>query len=235
MKVSMLRRVMDLVAPRSCCVCENRLAPEEEYVCLGCNLHLPRTGHALHPYDNDMAKAFWGRVRHIERAAALIFHHSGSEASYPIYRLKYMHRPNLGPTLGRMMAEEMGAHGFFEGIDLIVPVPLSRERQAERGYNQSELIARGMAEATRLRVETDILFREEYRGSQTTRGRWERNANVEHAFALRNGDKIRNCHILLVDDIVTTGATLCACAQVLEQVEGVRISLASVGFVDQRR
>ncbi|MBM6993993.1 MAG: ComF family protein [Prevotella sp.] len=235
MRVSLPQRLLDLIAPRSCCVCGTRLAPEESHICLACNLHLPRTDHPIHPYDNDLAKVFWGRVRHMERAAALMYHHGGSQASYPIYRLKYHHQPDIGLTLGRMMALELLPHGFFEGIDALVPVPLSAKRQAERGYNQSELLARGIAEETGLRVQPDVLARREYHGSQTTRGRWERNANVEHAFSLLHGDKIRNSHVLLVDDIVTTGATLCACAKLLEQVEGVKISVASVGFVDQRR
>lgn len=235
MKISLLSRIMDLIAPRACCICGSRLAPEEVYMCLPCNVRLPRTDHAGNLYENDFAKVFWGRVKRIERAAALMYHQGGSQAAYPIYRLKYRHEPSIGLTLGRMMASELMASGFFEGIDLLVPVPLDPRRQAERGYNQSEMIARGMAEETGLRVETEAVERCQYHGSQTTMGRWERNSNVEHAFALRRGDKIRGSHLLLIDDVVTTGATICACAKVLEQVEGVRISVAALAFADPRR
>ncbi len=235
MKVSLLARIMDLVAPRSCCVCGNRLAPEETYICLACNVRLPRTDHLDHPLDNDLAKVFWGRMKHIERAAAFQYHQSGSQAAYPIYRLKYRHEPGIGLAYGRMMASEMKAKDFFEGIDVLIPIPLSADRQAERGYNQSELIARGIAEETGLQVLTDVVSRQNYRGSQTTRGRWERNENVENAFVLRNGDKIRNSHVLLVDDVVTTGATICACAKELEQVDGVKISVAAVAFAGPKR
>lgn len=235
MKISLLQRVFDLVAPRSCCICDSRLAPEEEVVCVRCNLHLPRTDHLRNPYENDMAKVFWGRVRHIEKVAAMIYHQGGSQASYPIYNLKYNHRPEIGRVLGRMMATELEEAGFFADIDLLIPVPLSKGRQRERGYNQSEIIAGGMAEICHKPVVNDVLMRTEYHGSQTTRGRWERNDSVEHAFALLNGDKIKNTHVLLVDDIVTTGATICACAGLLESVEGVKISVASVGFADPRR
>lgn len=235
MKISLLQRIFDLIAPRNCCICGNRLAPEETTICVSCNFHLPRTDHLEDPYENDMAKVFWGRIKHFEKAAAMMYHHGSSQAAYPIYRLKYHHQPQIGTDLGRLMGLELKQKGFFDGIDLIVPVPLSRNRQAERGYNQSELIARGMAEICGLPVKTDVIERHLYHGSQVNRGRWERNANVEKAFALRNGDKIGNCHILIVDDIVTTGATICACAELLEQLPGIKISVASVGFVDQRR
>lgn len=235
MRVSIVQRLMDLVAPRTCCICDGRLAPEEQMVCVACNLRLPRTDHMAHPYDNDMAKTFWGRIKHMEKAAALFYHQGGSQASYPIYNLKYNHRPDVGLDLGRMLATEMNEAGFLDDIDVIIPVPLSPDRLRHRGYNQSEIIAQGIAEARRIPVETKVLERREYKGSQTQKGRWERNANVEQAFALRNGDKIKNCHVLIVDDIVTTGATVSACAKCLEAVEGVRISVASIGFVDPRR
>ena len=228
-------RLTDLIAPRSCAVCGYRLAPGERVVCTPCNLHLPRTDHLARPYDNEMAKTFWGRIRHMEKAAALIYHEAGSQASNPIYALKYHHRPELGTMLGRMLGQEMAESGFWADIDLIVPVPLSPDRRRERGYNQSERIALGLSEVCGKPVLTDVLTRRDFRGSQTTKGRWERNANVAGAFALRNTDKIKGAHLLLVDDIVTTGATICACAAELERVEGVRISVAALGFVDPRR
>jgi ComF family protein len=235
MRVGFLQRVFDLIAPRACCICGTRLAPEENAVCVSCNLHLPRTDHLADPYENEMAKTFWGRVKHIEKAAAWIYHQGGSQASYPIYILKYYHRPEIGTILGRAMAADMEDVHFWEDIEFIIPVPLSSGRQRERGYNQSEIIAKGMAEICGKPVLTDVLERKEYRGSQTQKGRWERNENVENAFSLINGDKIRNSHILLVDDIVTTGATVSACARQLEQADGVRISVAAIGFVDPRR
>lgn len=235
MKVSLLHRILDLVAPRSCCICGARLAAEESTVCTPCNLHLPRTDHLAHPYDNEMARVFWGRVRHIEKAVAMIYHQGSSQASYPIYDLKYHHRPEIGTALGQMMATDMAEAHLLDDIDVLVPVPLSSGRQRERGYNQSELIAQGMAEVCGKPVLTDVLRRTAFRESQTTKSRWARHENVEHAFALRHGDKIRNCHAMLVDDIVTTGATMCACARLLETIEGVKISVAAVGFVDPRR
>ncbi|KXB48401.1 comF family protein [Bacteroidales bacterium KA00344] len=235
MRISFLQRVFDLIAPRLCCICGSRLAPEEDAICVSCNLRLPRTDHLLQPYDNALAKTFWGRIKHMEKAAAMYYHHGGSQASYPIYNLKYDHRPEIGTALGRLMALEMENAHFFNDIDVLIPVPLSADRQRERGYNQSEIIAKGMAEICGKPVLTNVLERREYRGSQTQKGRWERNENVENAFFLLNGNKIKNSHILLVDDVVTTGATICACAKQLEQVAGVKISVATIGFADLKR
>lgn len=235
MKVGLLQRILDLIAPRACCICGTRLAPEENVICVSCNLHLPRTDHLAAPYENEMAKIFWGRIKHIEKAAAWIYHQGGSQASSPIYRLKYHHQPEIGTKLGRIMATEMEKTHFLEDIDALIPVPLSSDRQRERGYNQSEAIARGMSEICGKPVLTDVLERTEYHGSQTQKGRWERNDNVENAFRLINGDKIRNTHILLVDDVVTTGATMCACAKQLEQVGRVNISVAVIGFATPGR
>lgn len=226
---------MDLVAPRSCVVCGGRLSPRESHLCLACNLHLPRTHHLDQPYDNDMARTFWGRIPHIERAAALVYHHGGAQSSYPVYLAKYTDRPELAHDLGLLMAEEMLASSFLEGIEAIVPVPLSADRLRQRGYNQSLLMARGMAEVSRLPVLPDVVGRKAYHASQTTYERWGRQENVAHAFTLLRPEAVAHRHILLVDDIVTTGATVCACAQALGQAEGVSISVASYGFVDQRR
>ena len=234
MRTSLLQRIFDLIAPRTCCICGMRLAPEEQFICLPCNLHLPRTDHLDNPLDNEMAKMFWGRTEHVDRAAALRYFQRGSEVAAPIYDLKYHHRPEIGTAIGRLMAMEMQEKGFLEGTDFIIPVPLAQSRQADRGYNQSEIIARGMSEVCRLPVVTNVLRRREFKGSQTTRGRWERNANVEHAFSLHHGEKMKHSHILLIDDIVTTGATLCACARQLEKIEGITISMSSFGFVDTR-
>ncbi len=227
--------MLDLVAPRQCCICETRLGPEEHDICLSCLRHLPHTDHLQEPYDNDLAKVFWGRIVHIERAAAWIYHQAGSQALRPLYQLKYNHRPEIGVTLGRIMGKEMVQSGFLEGVDCIVPVPLAPQRQRQRGYNQSERIAQGISEVAGRPVITDAVRRTRFADSQTTKGRWGRNENVEGVFEAHNIDKIRNSHVLLLDDTVTTGATICACAQPLEQA-GVRaISVAAVSFADPRR
>ncbi len=235
MTTSLPQRILDLVMPRACCICGQRLAPEEHDICMPCLRHLPLTDHLLQPYDNDLAKVFWGRVEGIEKAAAWMYHQAGSQALYPIYQLKYFHRQEKGVTLGRLLGKEMVESGFTDDIDCLVPVPLAPARQRQRGYNQSEMIARGIGEVCGRPVVTDAVRRTRFAESQTTKGRWGRNDNVEGAFELRHADKIRNLHVLVIDDTITTGATICACAHALAQAGGVSISVAAIAFADPRR
>lgn len=226
---SLWSRFLDFASPRACAVCGDRLNPGEDFVCARCNLHLPRTDYAASPYDNEMARIFWGRIP-VERCAAFIHFHYGSETARIIYGLKYFEHPEFGFLMGQMMARELGPSGFFEGVDLIVPIPLAKNRERQRGYNQSEEIAAGLSRGTRLPVAKHVLRRRKYRESQTMKDRWERNENVDDAFQLVCAGRIAHRHLLLVDDVVTTGATICACAKALAEAEGVKMSVLSLAF-----
>ena len=176
-----------------------------------------------------MAKLFWGQIP-VERAAALFHYESHAETANIIYQLKYKDHPEIGPLMGRMMAAELQKEEFFDGIDVIVPVPLTRERLRQRGYNQSEEIAKGVSEITGLPINKDVVKRTVFQGSQTRRSRWERQENVEYAFQLTHGEPIAGKHLLIVDDVVTTGATIIACAKELAKAGNVKISVLSLGL-----
>jgi len=227
--ISFWTRLLDLISPRLCVVCGRRLDVTEEGVCSKCYLHLPRTGYQHKPYDNPMAKAYWGRMP-IERAAALYYHESHAESANIIYALKYKSRPEIGEAMGRMTARELAASGFFEGIDGLVPVPLARKRLRQRGYNQSMMLAKGISEATGLPIYERAVERIVYEDSQTHKIRWERNENVEDVFRLADATAISGKHLLLIDDVVTTGATTIACGKVLLQAGNVRLSILSLAF-----
>lgn len=227
--ISFWSRLLDLVSPRTCVVCGERLSVQEEVICLPCNLELPRTNCTEDFLDNDVARTFWGRIP-IERAASLFYYAPQSRVSHLIYQLKYHHHPEVGTTLGRLFAHELIPELFFEGIDAIVPVPLTKKRQRQRGYNQSAVIAQAIGEQAQLPVITNAMERLTFNQSQTLKHRWERNENVEQAFRLTHPDAVCDRHILLVDDIITTGATLCACANELLKAGGVRVSVLSLGF-----
>lgn len=226
-KSSWLERILRMLAPRACAICGCRLATEEEIICAACDVHLPRTGYANCPERNEMARLFWLRLP-IERAAALFYYHAHSKVAGVIYDLKYHDRPQTGERLGIMAAREMEANGFFEGMELIIPVPLARERLKERGYNQSEWIAKGISEETGIPMATHVVERTRFEGSQTRLARQERMRNVEDAFRLRRPDAIAGKHILLVDDVCTTGATLTACGKQLALADDVRISILTL-------
>jgi len=227
--ISFWHRLIDLISPRLCVVCGDRLSISEEIICCRCNLHLPRTGFHRNPYENEMAKLFWGQIP-IERASALMYYESHAETANIIYDMKYRNHPEIGDVMGRMMARELLPHGFFDGIDGIVPIPLSKKRQRQRGYNQSLEIARGINHVTQLPIFDKLVCRTSFDGSQTTKGRWERNENVEHVFQLNNQSSISNRHLLIVDDVVTTGATVIAFAKELAKSGNIKVSILAIGF-----
>ncbi|MBR1687348.1 MAG: ComF family protein [Prevotella sp.] len=229
MKTSFWSRLLDLLSPRLCTVCGQRLSLSELSLCQRCYLHLPRTGFALSPDDNEMARLFWGLLP-IERAAALFYYEPQSEAARLVYDLKYHNHPDIGTDIGRMMAAELQPTGFFEGIDALIPVPLARKRQRQRGYNQSECIARGISEITHLPIVTNAVGRTRFDESQTGLSRWSRQTNVEARFTARETGQLEHCHVLLIDDVCTTGATLTACAHPLLAVPGIRFSILTLGM-----
>lgn len=229
MVVSFWHRLLDLISPRLCVVCGQRLTVSEETLCTRCNLHLPRTDFHLDPYENEMAKLFWHQIP-IERATALFYYEAHAETANILYELKYKDHPEIGEVMGRLMAKELKPSGFFDGIDGIVPIPLAKKRQRQRGYNQSLEIARGVSEITSLPIYNKVVRRIAFEGSQTNKDRWERNENVENVFELTDETAINGKHLLIVDDVVTTGATVLACAKELCKAPNVKFSVLALGF-----
>ena len=222
-------RFLDFVSPRLCVVCGRRLAPTERSLCSVCQLHLPRTAFQFFPDDNPMVQLFW-HLTPIERAAALIYYQPHSEMAHMVYQLKYGNSPDVGEDLGRLMATDMQLAHFFDDIDVLLPVPLTAKRQRQRGYNQSEMLARGISDVTHLPISTKALKRQAFHESQTHLNRHERQENVEGIFVVADAEVLKGRHVLLIDDICTTGATLTACAQALTPIEGIRITVLTLGF-----
>lgn len=227
--ISFFKRFADLISPRACPVCGMRMTVTEEVLCASCNRHLPRTFFWEHPLDNEMAKTFWIQIP-VEKVAALFYYEAQSEASRLIYQLKYKGHPEIGEQLGKMTAEEIKESGFFEGIDILVPVPLTPEREKERGYNQSIEIAMGIHLATGIPVISNCLCRKAFAGSQTLKDRRSRQENVINAFQLLRPADLTGKHVLLIDDVVTTGATLVACGQEVMKAKPRAISILSLGY-----
>ena len=229
MRTSFWSRFLDLISPRQCVACGNRLSITEHALCSSCYLHLPRTTFQFTPYDNPMTQLFWG-LAPVDRAAALFFYEPHGEPAQLLYDLKYANRPDIGETLGRMMAEEMRMAGFFDGIDVIIPVPLSSRRMRQRGYNQSEMLAHGIHEVTGIPVMDKVISRRYFKKSQTTLMRHQRQENVTDVFTLRETESLEGKHVLLIDDVCTTGATLISCANALRSIPSLCISVLTLGF-----
>lgn len=223
-----LEALIDFLSPRACYMCGRRLTLSEKQICAVCNWQLPRTDFADSPYDNRMSRLFWGRFD-MQKASAFFTYESGSDAANLIYRLKYNNVSVLGEWLGEQMAMELQEKGFFDDIDAIVPVPLTFTRRLRRGYNQSEVISEGIRNVTRLPILKNVLKRTRFDGSQTHLGAQERRENVNGVFQLVKPDKVAGKHILLVDDVVTTGATTGACGEELAKAGDVKISVVAIG------
>lgn len=227
--MTVLACIHNLVFPQTCCICGVRLVPGPAALCPACNLALRRTAHVRHPADNAMARLFWRRAD-IRRAAAWTYYRPSSHDSRMVYLLKYGQSPETGWALGAMAASELTPAGFFYGIDIIVPVPLTWHRRWQRGYNQSEAIAWGVAHATALPVAAEALARRSFHASQTQLDAFLRTENVSAAFMVRQPAKVRGRNVLLVDDICTTGATITACANLLLGAGAASVCAFALGF-----
>ena len=236
---SILSKILDVIVPRQCELCGCRLAGEEEMLCLSCLYDLPLTHHFADLYENGMAQRFWHFIP-VERAAALMVYRGQAMHSQLIYQLKYGGRKDIGLYLGRLLGREAQNAGFFDNADALIPIPITKGRQRERGYNQSLCIARGLHEVSRLPILTDAVERILFNGSQTEKHHWERIKNVEGAFSvtadyLPGGSKnqlLQGKHIIIVDDVCTTGATVIACAQALQKAGVKAFSVLTLGCTD---
>jgi ComF family protein len=218
--------LISLLLPRLCHACGDHLLRNENLICTQCYISIPRTNYHL-TADNPVEQLFWGRCL-ISSAAAFSFYTRGSRIRKLIHKLKYDGLKEIGFELGKIYGLNLKNSGFTDDMDLIIPVPLHKSRQRSRGFNQSEYIARGIAEVTGLPVEINILDRIRSSDTQTKRSRFERWMNVEGIFKVADSEKIDGKHILLVDDVITTGSTLDACASELLKTENVKVSIAAL-------
>ena len=230
LRSSGLHRLLDFLLPRPCVVCGRRLAPSEEYLCLGCKTTLPYTHFWDTPTENPMADVFYGISKADVRAAALFFYRPGEPETNIVKTIKYSGQPDMGRNLGRLIATMMQPSGFFEGVDGLVPVPLAWRRWLKRGYNQSLMLARGVSDVTGLPIYNKVLERTRNVQSQTSLSPEERRHNVEGIFRLSHPEQAEGRHLLIIDDVVTTGATVRACAEELVRAEGCRFGVLSLAF-----
>ena len=197
--------------PGRCIVCHHALHSGEHDICCQCLSTLPFT-RIDGKEENLLERLFWEQIP-IERASALFTYIQGAQSHQILRHLKYLSRPAVGISLGRLLARRLIGTGFFDTISLIVPVPLSAERMKTRGYNQAERIATGIAEVTDLPVDTTCIVRIADNKTQTSLSRQERINNVKDIFHVKYPEQYEGKHLLLVDDVVTTGSTLIACGK----------------------
>lgn len=219
---------ISLAFPEVCQACGTSLYKQEQILCTYCRQHLPYTNFHL-DRENNTAKQFWGRAD-IKAAASFLYFKKGERVQHLLHQLKYRQQTEVGFYLGRLYGSILkGSQGFAEA-DIICPLPLHIESLRKRGYNQSEYFAGGLAVAMEKEVDSTLLTRPEIAESQTKKSRFERFLNVRKAFSVPNPPRLDGRHVLLVDDVLTTGATLTACALEILRVSGTRVSIATIAY-----
>ncbi len=224
----MLNDFISLIFPQVCVSCGNSLYKNEHTLCTYCVYHLPKTNFHLQK-DNPIAKIFWGRIN-IHAAAAFYGFNKGGRVQRLIHQLKYKGRKEVGFAVGKLYGYELKKSEQFKTVNAIVPVPLHPKKIKKRGYNQSESFAEGLAASMELEADLKTLFRAHESETQTKKSRFSRWQNVESIFQLNDLKNLEGKHVLLVDDVITTGATLEACAQTLQRIPGIRISVATIAY-----
>lgn len=218
-----IKDLISLLFPRYCKVCRRRLMHSEQHLCVSCLLELPRTHYEQNP-ENVLMQHFmeWPEV---VRATAYFHYYKEGRYSNLIHHLKYYDHPEVGTFLGRLAATELRGSGFFDDIDLIIPVPLSKKKLRQRGYNQSDYIARGISEVTNIPLRTDCIVRTVDTDTQTHKSQDERWKSTKGIFQVTNPEALKGKHLLLIDDVTTTGATLHACTSALLTLPSIRVSI----------
>jgi ComF family protein len=225
--LSYFESLFSLFFPKVCLTCGSAISGQETIMCTACRLSLPETGYYL-PGPNPVEELFYGRLD-VQKATSLLFFDRGSRYRKLLHQLKYKGCTEAGIFLGRLIGSRLKENDLTT-FDLIVPVPLHRARLRRRGFNQSQVIAEGIAEIIGKPVHGNVLQRNKHTSTQTRKGRFDRWKNVEDIFHCLDPVWVESKHILLVDDVVTTGSTLEAAGTALMKCRGVKISVATAAY-----
>lgn len=223
-----LDSLFDALFPRQCMVCGRRLSISESFLCISCFRALPVMRHITEPLNKTEQLLF--NVPAVISAFSYFRYQKESNYRHLLFHLKYYNHPEVGRFLARCAANSLISQGFFSGIDLIVPVPLSTKKKRKRGYNQCDYLALGIADATGISIQRDSITRTVSNSSQTKKSRFQRWENAEGLFQINSPSKLQGKHILLVDDVITTGATISSLAQTISDSVPVRISVFTLAL-----
>lgn len=222
---------LDLFYPRLCAACERRLLKHEMVLCEYCKVNLPKTGFHL-KRDNVVEQHFYGRMP-FGFGTAYYYFTKGGKVQNLLHNIKYSERPDIGFHIGKQFGNELKETPEIGNIDLLVPVPLHKKKLKKRGYNQSEQIAKGMAARLSKPVEANNLIRKIFTMTQTGKSRYSRWENVEGIFNVEDHTRFQDKHILLIDDVITTGSTLEACGMAILKSCNAKISVATLAVASK--
>lgn len=224
----MLKPLVNLFFPKVCYACHSLLNNNEDTICLDCRHDLPVTNFHFEN-DDTVSKVLYGRAK-IENGTALFRFEKKSIVQQLIHNLKYRNHENIGFFLGNWLGNELKTLESYKDIDVVIPIPLHKNKLKKRGYNQVTKFGQQIAEVLNVDYQEDVLVKITNTKSQTIKGRFARWTNNDELFALKNIEPIVNKHILLVDDLITTGATMEACISVLNHAKNIKISIATMAI-----
>lgn len=228
MAKTILNHFLELFFPRLCVCCKDKLIESEESICLNCIHELPKTNHLTTP-NNQLEVFFAGRFPFV-RMASFAYFAKGGNIQKIIHEIKYKNNPQLAIYIGYLCGKEITKSNFFGNIDFIVPIPLHHKRMKQRGYNQALMLSNGISKVSGCKINGDNLVRVINNPSQTKNSRFERWKNTEGIFAVKDKSIFEGKHILLVDDVITTGSTIEVCAKLILSCPTAKISIFTVGL-----
>lgn len=216
----------DLFYPSVCAGCYAKLNKDEKDICLLCKNSLPKTNFHLID-ENPIKKLFWGKFP-IHHASSYLYFTKHSKVQNILHNIKYNGHKELAQTMGMLFGAELKYSLNFKDVDVIIPVPLHSKKLKSRGFNQSEYFGIGLSEAMGIPLSVNNLIRQSNSSTQTKKNRFQRWENVSEIFAVLEPEQFKNKHLLLIDDVITTGATLEACYQALAKSQNIKLSVASI-------
>ncbi|SDB64181.1 comF family protein [Flavobacteriaceae bacterium MAR_2010_188] len=226
----MVKNLLNLFFPKVCLACKYMLTDNEDIVCTKCRHELPATNFHF-DLDKKVADILYGRVQFVDSTALLHFYKKGIVQEL-MHNLKYRGHEEIGVFLGKWLGSELTDASGFNDIDVVIPVPIHKSRLRKRGYNQVSKFGEEIANKLNAEFNETILIRSFATKTQVFQDRIGRSIDNEAKFSINDFEYLKNKHILLVDDIITTGATIESCATVLNQIEGVKLSLATMAITD---
>jgi ComF family protein len=219
----MFESIINLFFPKVCSGCSSFLLSNENVICTVCRHDIPLTNHHLNP-ENDAFKKFYGRIPVIHTSALFYFHKKGIVQEL-IHNLKYKGHEEIGTILGEWYAEDLKNINLLQSVDEIIPVPLHRRKLKERGYNQVTAFGKALSSSLKLGYNDSLLIRNVYSKTQSKKNLLGRTEGIETIFDVSFTEKDHHKHFLLIDDVITTGATLEACSRALLKIPGAKISI----------
>ncbi len=224
----MLKKLLSLFFPDLCVGCANILIENENLICITCRHNMPLTNHLLVD-ENQAFKKFYGRML-VEHVSAMLYYHKKGIVQQLVYNLKYRGHQAIGTLLGEWYVEDLVGTQKLQLVDFIIPVPLHKKRFKERGYNQVNSFCEAIAKGLNKKYDSTILHRNEYAVTQSKKNLIDRNAVLENTFQTQFSAVHHNKHFLLIDDVLTTGATLEACGKAILKIPGAKLSIVTIAM-----